>query len=202
MVFMKEAPLCYSPDLFLVKILFIMTDYGSWLLVSFVLLLSGCATQEHIFVGDSTGMDALNVQSKSASAKIVLLSSEVYWASSLEIAEDSTRFIGRRVSRSNEQKEYVIATDQIKRVRLQENALRTGRGMGVGAATGFVLGFSAAYLVSKGSGCPGASDGNNVLSACPDEIVGVGGILGLGGGLVGAIIGSAHSRIQVYHFQF
>lgn len=178
-----------------------VTDNGCRLVFCLVVLLSGCATPEYFVVTDSTNIDTLNMQAASTSAKVVLLSGETYWASTLEVVDDSTRFWGRRMGQLGDLEHYVIATDQIRRVRLENRLGKGRRGFRVGAATGFIFGFSAAYAVAKGSGCPGATDGDGVLAACPESMFVVGGIFGLGGGLLGAIIGASQRQIQVYNFR-
>ncbi len=178
-----------------------ITDHRCRLVFCLVVLLSGCATPEYFVVTDSTNIDVLNVQAASTSAKVVLLSGETYWAATLEVVDDSTRFLGRRIGQLGDLEDYVIATDQIRRVRLESRLGNGRRGFNAGAATGFIFGFSSAYVVAKGSGCPGATDGDGVFAACPESMFVVGGIFGLGGGLLGAVIGASQRQIQVYDFR-
>ena len=171
-----------------------MTIIKSFLVFSFIVLFTGCATKERIIVDDAYSLDALNERAGSVMTKVVLSSGEVYLVTSLEVAEDSTRFTGRRASRIEEMQDYVVSTDEIKRILLNEATPKIGNGLAIGAATSFLFGFTIGYFAADGIGdCRSRSS-----AACFEEAAYVGGIFGLGGGLLGGLVGAAHRRIQVY----
>ena len=161
---------------------------------SFIVLFTGCATKERIIVDDAYSLDALNERAGSGVTKVVLSSGEVYLVSSLQVAEDSTRFTGKRVGRTEEVRDYILSTDQIKRVRLQKVTPKIGNGMVIGVATSFSFGFAIGYIAADAIGGCRWKSGN----ACFEEAATVGGLFGLGGGVLGGLVGAAHRRIQVY----
>lgn len=189
-IVIAQSSLVMMPDLFS------MMMHRFTCLLFFVLILSGCVTSERIVVDDPNQFDSINLEAVSRTAKVVLLNGDVYLAASLQVAEDSTRFTGRRVSRNEEVQDYVVSTDEIKRILLNEATPKIGNGLAIGAATSFLFGFTIGYFVADGIGeCRSRSS-----ATCFEEAAYVGGLFGLGGGLLGGLVGAAHRRIQVYTF--
>ena len=164
-------------------------------LLFFVLILSGCVTSEHISVDKSNQLDTINNEAKSRSAKVVLQNGEVYLAASLQVAEDSTRFTGRRVSGIDEWEKTVFATDQIKRIRLQERTPKVGTGMVIGLAVAFPTGYT---IWRESTDCRVA--GGTIFGSCTADAMFLGGLFSVVGTAVGAIVGSRRAHARVFTF--
>ena len=175
--------------------LFSMMARNLTYLLLFVLLCSGCVTSERIVVGDSNQFDAINIEAKSKPAKVILLNGDVYLAAALHVAEDSTRFTGRRVSGIDEWKKTVFATDQIKRIRLQERTPRVGTGMILGLAIAFPTGYT---IWQESTDCRVA--GGTILGSCASDAMFLGGLFSVVGTAVGAIVGSRRAHARVFTF--
>ena len=156
--------------------------------------LVACNASKGTFSATSAEYHTLNRQAGVAkNIWITLDNGEYYFAQTLQVGADSTRFKGRIRAKSSRSEVYTIPTSELEKIEIRT---RNRKG-GLGFLAGFAVGAGVTAIHYSASGCSTADYSSIACSAIvPLGLVFYGG----GGALIGTIVGANNTHSTVYTF--